>query len=108
LPNTQVRVVDPDTGQDRPDGQDGEVWVRGPQVMKGYLNNPAATARVLDDQGWFRTGDYGHLGAGEQLFIVDRLEELITVNGHAVAPRELEAVLITHPQVADAAVIGLP
>ena len=88
--------------------QDGEVWVRGPQVMKGYLNNESATKNTIDDDGWLHTGDIGHIDADGHLFIVDRLKELIKYKGFQVPPAELEALLLTHPQIADAAVIGLP
>ena len=88
--------------------EDGEVWVRGPQVMKGYLNNEAATRSTIDDDGWLHTGDIGHIDADGHLFIVDRLKELIKYKGFQVPPAELEALLLTHPQIADAAVIGLP
>jgi acyl-CoA synthetase (AMP-forming)/AMP-acid ligase II len=88
--------------------QDGEVWVRGPQVMKGYLNNESATKSTIDDDGWLHTGDIGHIDADGHLFIVDRLKELIKYKGFQVPPAELEALLLTHPQIADAAVIGLP
>jgi acyl-CoA synthetase (AMP-forming)/AMP-acid ligase II len=107
-PNTEVRIVDPLSGGDLELGEDGEVWVRGPQVMAGYLNNPAATAATLDGEGWLRTGDIGHLNDAGHLFVVDRLKELIKVSGFQVAPAELEALLLTHPTVADAAVIGTP
>ena len=82
--------------------------VRGPQVMKGYLNNEAATRSTIDDDGWLHTGDIGHIDADGHLFIVDRLKELIKYKGFQVPPAELEALLLTHPQIADAAVIGLP
>ncbi|HEY6793610.1 MAG TPA: AMP-binding protein [Kineosporiaceae bacterium] len=107
-PNTEVRIVDPVSGEDVEPGEDGEVWVRGPQVMKGYLNNPEATARALDGESWLHTGDIGHLDESGHLFVVDRLKELIKVSGFQVAPAELEALLLTHPMVADAAVIGAP
>jgi acyl-CoA synthetase (AMP-forming)/AMP-acid ligase II len=84
------------------------VWVRGPQVMKGYLNNESATKRTIDDDGWLHTGDIGHIDADGHLFIVDRLKELIKYKGYQVAPAQLEGVLATHPAVADAAVIGVP
>ena len=106
-PNTEVRIVDPVAGEDLPDGMDGEVWVRGPQVMKGYLNNERATAETVDKDGWLHTGDIGHIGTGGHLFVVDRLKELIKVSGFQVPPAELEALLLTHPAVADAAVIGI-
>jgi 4-coumarate--CoA ligase len=101
-------VVDPASGDALGIDADGEVWVRGPQVMKGYLNNPAATAATIDSDGWLHTGDIGHIDADGHLYIVDRLKELIKYKGFQVAPAELEAVLLTHPAVADAAVIGLP
>ncbi len=93
LPGTEVRVVD------------GELWARGPQVMIGYLNAPDATAAMLAPGGWLRTGDAGHLDEDGNVVVVDRLKELIKVNAHAVAPAELEALLATHPHVADAAVV---
>ncbi len=107
-PNTEVTIVDPATQAALGVDQDGEVWVRGPQVMKGYLNNDVATKSTVDDEGWLHTGDIGHIDADGHLFIVDRLKELIKYKGFQVPPAELEAVLLTHPQVADAAVIGLP
>ena len=76
--------------------------------MKGYLNNEAATKNTIDDDGWLHTGDIGHIDADGHLFIVDRLKELIKYKGFQVPPAELEALLLTHPQIADAAVIGLP
>src|SRR4030095_14041734 len=88
--------------------QDVEGWIRGPQVMKGYLNNTSATRSTIDDNGWLHTGDIGHVDADGHLFIVDSLKELIKYKGFQVPPAELEALLLTHPQIADAAVIGLP
>lgn len=108
IPNTQCRIVDPETGTDLPTGQDGELWVKGPQVMKGYLNNPTATAAAIVEGGWLRTGDIAHFNAEGYLFVTDRLKELIKVNGFQVAPAELEALLLTHPDITDAAVIGVP
>jgi acyl-CoA synthetase (AMP-forming)/AMP-acid ligase II len=107
-PNTETKIVDPATAESLGVGQDGEVCVRGPQVMAGYLNNPTATANTIDDEGWLHTGDIGHLDADGHLYIVDRLKELIKYKGFQVAPAELEAVLLTHPALADAAVIGKP
>ena len=108
LPGTEGRIVDPVTGADLGVGEAGEVWVRGPQVMKGYLNNPEATARTVDADGWLHTGDIGFMDADGYLEIVDRLKEMIKVKGFQVAPAELEAVLLTHPKIADAAVIPVP
>jgi acyl-CoA synthetase (AMP-forming)/AMP-acid ligase II len=107
-PNTQTRIVDPVTGSDRDTGAEGEVWVRGPQVMKGYLNNPQATAATVDPDGWLHTGDLGYVDADGHLYVEDRLKELIKYKGFQVPPAELEAVLLRHPDVADAAVIGRP
>ena len=108
MPCTEGRTVDPETGADLGVGQAGEVWVRGPQVMKGYLNNPEATARTVDADGWLHTGDIGIVDEDGYLEIVDRLKELIKVRGFQVAPAELEAVLLKHPNIADAAVIPMP
>jgi 4-coumarate--CoA ligase len=107
-PNTETLIVDPLSGEPVTVEVDGEVWVRGPQVMAGYLNNPEATAATIDDDGWLHTGDIGHLDAEGHLFVVDRLKELIKYKGFQVAPAELEGVLLSHPAIADAAVVGLP
>ena len=106
--NTESRIVDPDTGEDQPFGERGELWVRGPQVMKGYLNNPEATATTLDSDGWLHTGDVAIIDEDHHMTIVDRVKELIKYNGFQVPPAELEALLITHPEVNDVAVIGIP
>ena len=89
-------------------GEDGEIWVRGPQVMKGYLNNEAATAATVDADGWLHTGDIGRADEDGYFYISDRLKELIKYKGFQVPPAELEALLISHPSVTDAAVIGVP
>jgi len=107
IPNTEARLVDPETGEDVPDGEDGEIWIRGPQVMKGYLNNPEATAEIFAGDGWMRTGDIGRVDEKGFFYIVDRLKELIKYKGYQVAPAELEAVLVSHPKVSDAGVIGV-
>lgn len=111
VPNTEARLVDPETGADvevPADGvsEPGELWVRGPQVMAGYLNRPEATADILDDGGWLHTGDIATASSGGIFRIVDRLKELIKYKGYQVAPAVLEAVLLEHPLIADAAVIG--
>lgn len=108
VPGTQARVVDPATGHDLPRGEAGELWFRGPQLFAGYLGNPQSTAATLTADGWIRTGDIGRIDADGFVFITDRLKELIKVNGESVAPAELEALLMTHPAIADAAVIGRP
>jgi len=107
LPDTECKVVAPD-GRELGPGEDGEIWIRGPQVMVGYLNNEAATASSIDDDGFFHTGDIGHVDEDGWWFIVDRLKELIKYKGFQVAPAELEALLLSHPAIADAAVIGVP
>jgi acyl-CoA synthetase (AMP-forming)/AMP-acid ligase II len=107
-PNTETRIVDVSTGDDVGPGETGEIWVRGPQVMKGYLDHPQATADMLDADGWLHTGDIGSMDADGYLTIVDRLKELIKYKGLQVAPAELEALLLSHPDVADAAVIPIP
>jgi acyl-CoA synthetase (AMP-forming)/AMP-acid ligase II len=108
VPNTECQIVDVATGAALTPGQTGEVCIRGPQVMKGYLNNPEATARTIDADGWLHTGDLGYADEDGWLTVVDRLKELIKYKGYQVAPAELEAVLLAHPAVADAAVIPSP
>jgi acyl-CoA synthetase (AMP-forming)/AMP-acid ligase II len=108
LPNTELRVVDQETGADRGAGERGELWIRGPQVMEGYLDRPEATAEIIDTDGWLRTGDLGMVDPEGNVFVLDRLKELIKVSGYQVAPAELEALLSAHPGVADAAVVGRP
>jgi 4-coumarate--CoA ligase len=106
-PNTATRIVSPETLADCAPGEEGEVWIHGPQVMIGYHNRPEATAAMIRD-GWLRTGDLGVVDADGYLFIRDRLKELIKVKGFQVAPAEVEAELLALPGVADAAVIGVP
>ncbi|BDZ40638.1 AMP-binding protein [Microbacterium suwonense] len=111
LANTEARIVDSETGTDvevPADGQSepGELWVRGPQVMVGYLNRPDATADMLDADGWLHTGDIATVTHDGVFRIVDRLKELIKYKGYQVAPAILEALLLEHPKIADAAVIG--
>jgi acyl-CoA synthetase (AMP-forming)/AMP-acid ligase II len=105
--NTECKIVDAATEQELDRNQDGEIWIRGPQVMKGYLNNPEATRYSIDSEGFFHTGDIGHIDEHDQYFIVDRLKELIKYKGFQVAPAELEALLLSHPNIADVAVIGV-
>jgi len=106
-PNTEVRIVD-DEGNDLGPGEPGEMLIRGPQVMKGYLSNAEATAETLDSDGWLHTGDVARIDADDHMFIVDRVKELIKYKGFQVAPAELEALIVQHPAVADVAVIGIP
>ena len=107
-PNTECKIIDLGTGEPLGPGEKGEVCVRGPQIMKGYLNKPEATAQTIDSEGWLHTGDIGYADEDAHFFIVDRAKELIKYKGFQVPPAELEAVLLTHPCVADAAVIPYP
>jgi acyl-CoA synthetase (AMP-forming)/AMP-acid ligase II len=107
IAGTEMRIVsldDPD--KDLGVGEPGEILIRGPQVMKGYLGRPDATAAMIDADGWLHTGDIGRVDEDGWLFVVDRVKELIKYKGFQVAPAELEALLLTHPGIADAAVIG--
>lgn len=106
IPNTWVRIVNYETGEDVGERELGEVWLYGPQVMKGYLGKESATAAMIDAEGWLHTGDIGYVDEDGYLYVVDRIKELIKYKGMQVAPAELEGVLLTHPAVADTAVIG--
>ncbi|MFQ5690962.1 MAG: AMP-binding protein [Gemmatimonadota bacterium] len=108
VPNTEVRIGDLETGRPLGPGQRGEVWLRGPQVMKGYLNRPEDTARTVDGEGWLHSGDVGYVDEEGYLYLVDRAKELIKYKGYQVPPAELEELLLSHPAVADAAVIPSP
>ncbi|BAF23849.1 4-coumarate--CoA ligase 5 [Oryza sativa Japonica Group] len=105
--NAELKIVDPDTGLSLPRNQPGEICIRGKQIMKGYLNNPEATEKTIDKDGWLHTGDIGFVDDDDEIFIVDRLKELIKYKGFQVAPAELEAMLIAHAAVADAAVVPM-
>ncbi len=104
----ELRIVDPDGETDLPVGEVGEIWVRSPQVMKGYWKQPDATATAIDADGWFRSGDAGYLDSDGYLYIHDRMKDMIVSGGENVYPAEVENVLMSHPAVADAAVIGVP
>ncbi len=109
FPSTEIRVVDPDDPTaDRPLGEPGELLVRGPQVFQGYWNQPDETARTLLEGGWLRTGDIVTADADGFITVVDRLKELIISGGFNISPSEVEQALMLHPDVVDAAVVGLP
>lgn len=108
LPNLEVKFVDPDTGCSLPSNTPGEICVRSQCVMKGYYKNEYETALTIDKEGWLHTGDIGYIDDDGDIFLVDRIKELIKYKGFQVAPAELEGVLLSHPSVEDAAVIGLP
>jgi acyl-CoA synthetase (AMP-forming)/AMP-acid ligase II len=103
--NTEVKIVKIGTDQEAAVGEAGELWIRGPQIMRGYLNKPEETSACLDAEGWYHTGDVGYVDDEGSFFIVDRTKELIKYKGFQVAPAELEALLLTHPAVLDAAVV---
>ncbi|KAG6513982.1 4-coumarate--CoA ligase 3-like [Zingiber officinale] len=105
--NAELKIVDPDTGVALARNQRGEICIRGEQIMKGYLNDPEATRNTIDKEGWLHTGDIGFVDDDDEIFIVDRLKELIKYKGFQVAPAELEALLVAHPNVTDAAVVPM-
>ncbi|PSS07592.1 4-coumarate--CoA ligase [Actinidia chinensis var. chinensis] len=105
--NAEMKIVDPETGDSLPQNQPGEICIRGDQIMKGYLNDPEATKRTIDKEGWLHTGDIGYIDDDDELFIVDRLKEIIKYKGFQVAPAELEALLLNHPNISDAAVVPM-
>ncbi|KAF6143873.1 hypothetical protein GIB67_009854 [Kingdonia uniflora] len=107
LPNLEVKFIDPDTGRSLPRNTPGEVCVRSQCVMQGYYNNKEETDRTIDSEGWLHTGDIGYIDDDGDVFIVDRIKELIKYKGFQVAPAELEATLLSHPSVEDAAVVPL-
>jgi acyl-CoA synthetase (AMP-forming)/AMP-acid ligase II len=108
VPNAEVRVVDPDTLEDVPQGEQGELWFRSKQLMKGYHNKPEATAEAITEDGWFRTGDIGRVDADGYIFVEDRLKDMIITGGENVYSIEVERVLAEHPAVTEVAVIGVP
>ncbi|KAG6649128.1 hypothetical protein CIPAW_07G191300 [Carya illinoinensis] len=105
--NAEMKIVDLETGASLPRNKAGEICIRGSQIMKGYLNDIEATKETIDKDGWLHTGDIGYIDDDDELFIVDRLKELIKYKGFPVAPAELEAMLIAHPNISDAAVVPL-
>ncbi|XP_051124106.1 probable CoA ligase CCL5 [Andrographis paniculata] len=107
-PSMEAKIVDPDSGESLPANHTGELWLKGPTIMKGYFSNEEATASTLDSKGWLRTGDLCYFDEDGFLFVVDRLKELIKYKGYQVPPAELEALLLTHPDIIDAAVIPFP
>ncbi|XP_074276318.1 4-coumarate--CoA ligase 1-like [Silene latifolia] len=105
--NADLKIIDPDTGSSLPRNHPGEICIRGDQIMKGYLNDPEATMNTIDKDGWLHTGDIGYVDDDDEIFIVDRLKELIKYKGFQVAPAELEAMLLNHPSINDAAVVAM-
>jgi 4-coumarate--CoA ligase len=105
--NAEMKIIDPDTSASLPRNQAGEICIRGSQIMKGYLNDTESTETTIDKDGWLHTGDIGFIDDDDELFIVDRLKEIIKVKGFQVPPAELEAMLIAHPNISDAAVVAM-
>ncbi|XP_010261634.1 PREDICTED: 4-coumarate--CoA ligase-like 6 [Nelumbo nucifera] len=106
-PNMQAKVVNWITGSCLPPGETGELWLRGPAIMKGYLNNAEATSSTIDRDGWLHTGDIAHFDQDGYLYILDRLKEMIKYKGYQIAPADLEAVLFSHPEILDVAVAAV-
>jgi long-chain acyl-CoA synthetase len=104
----RMRVVDPETGEDRPDGEVGELWTRSAQNMLGYAGRPEDTAAALTGDGWLRTGDLGYRDADGYFYLHDRLKDMIVSGGENVYPAEVENALMAHPDIVDVAVIGVP
>ncbi|KAK7356558.1 hypothetical protein VNO80_15832 [Phaseolus coccineus] len=107
IPTFFAKVIDTETGKPLPPHKEGELWLKSPTIMKGYLGNLEATSATIDSEGWLRTGDLGYIDDNGFVYIVERIKELIKHNGYQVAPAELESVLLSHPLIADAAVIPL-
>jgi acyl-CoA synthetase (AMP-forming)/AMP-acid ligase II len=107
-PEVEVRVVNPDTCQDVPVGTQGELWFRTPQLMKGYLNRPEATAEAITPDGWFRSGDIGRVDEDGYVFVEDRLKDMIISGGENIYSIEVERTLAEHPAVTEVAVFGVP
>ncbi|KAL9236974.1 hypothetical protein vseg_011574 [Gypsophila vaccaria] len=104
--NAEMKIIDPETGVSLGYNEAGEICIRGDQIMKGYLNDTESTAATIDSQGWLHTGDIGYVDEDDQVYIVDRVKEIIKYKGFQVPPAELEALLINHPLIADAAVVS--
>ncbi|CAD5214323.1 unnamed protein product [Bursaphelenchus xylophilus] len=108
MPNFEMKVIDRETGKTVPRGQVGEILTRSPTTMLGYFNRPKATADTVDNEGWLHTGDLGYVDNEGWTYVVDRCKDLIKVKGLQVAPAELEDVLLSHDEIKDSAVIGVP
>jgi long-chain acyl-CoA synthetase len=108
LPDVDAKIMDYETLVEKPVGEDGELWLRGPQVMQGYWNQPEETRKTITEDGWLRTGDIARVDHEGFFFIVDRLKDIIISSGLNIVPREIEEVLYLHPKVLEAVVAGIP
>lgn len=108
IPEVEIRVVDPATLEDVAQGEPGELWLRTPQLMKGFLGKPEETAAAITGDGWFRTGDIGHIDADEYVYVEDRIKDMIISGGENIYSPEVERVLAEHPAIAEVAVVGVP
>ena len=108
IPGVELKIVDPATLEDLPVGEHGEIWMRTPQLFKGYLGKPEETAEVITEDGWFRTGDMGKVDADGFVFVEDRLKDMIISGGENIYSPEVERVLAEHPSVMEVAIIGVP
>ena len=108
MEGAELRIVDPQTGRELPAGERGEIWMRGVGLMPGYFRDPAATAAVIREGGWYASGDLGELHEDGALFVVGRLKEMIIRSGFNVYPAEVEAVLNAFPAIERSAVVGRP
>jgi acyl-CoA synthetase (AMP-forming)/AMP-acid ligase II len=104
----EIEIRDPGTGEAVPVGQSGEIWVRSEQVMAGYWRKPEATAAAITPDGWYRSGDGGHMDADGYVYVTDRIKDMIISGGENIYPSEVESVLAAHPAVQDVAVVGVP
>ena len=108
FPDVEAKIMDYDKFLEKPQGEEGELWLRGPQVMQGYWGRPDETAKTITEDGWLRTGDIARLDSDGYFYIVDRLKDIIIASGFNVVPREVEEVLFEHPKVQEAVVAGVP
>ena len=108
FPDVEAKIMDYDKLVEKPQGEEGELWVRGPQVMQGYWGRPDETAKTITEDGWLRTGDIARMDSDGYFYIVDRLKDIIIASGFNIVPREVEEVLFEHPKVQEAVVAGVP